>query len=180
MSRAGSRRGTRGLNRRVVLGVTRYLVRWRGQTLADDEWLRGWRTARRRWRSTTPRLLAAAPLAGLGPTPCRRLLQPAVAAAPPPAAPPPLVAPAGFRPGPRKPAGGPVLFYWPTDDWVRGTVARSSRAAGTRMSSGTTGGRRWALLWLIRSSMPLRTARGATGLDDSHDGLWDVPVTVVW
>ena len=37
------------------------------------------------------------------------------------------------------------------------------------MWSGTTGGRRWALLWLtrIRSSMPLRTARGGSG----HHGL---------
>ena len=33
----------------------------------------------------------------------------------------------------------------------------------TRMSSGTTGGRRWALFWLIRSLMPLRTAQGAGG-----------------
>ena len=28
------------LNRRQVRGVTRYLVRWRGHTSADDEWLR--------------------------------------------------------------------------------------------------------------------------------------------
>ncbi len=28
------------LNRRLVRGVTRYLVRWRGHTSADDEWLR--------------------------------------------------------------------------------------------------------------------------------------------
>ena len=28
------------LNRREVRGVTRYLVRWRGHTSADDEWLR--------------------------------------------------------------------------------------------------------------------------------------------
>ena len=28
------------LNRRTVRGVTRYLVRWRGHTSADDEWLR--------------------------------------------------------------------------------------------------------------------------------------------
>ena len=27
------------LNRRLVRGVTRYLVRWRGHTSADDEWL---------------------------------------------------------------------------------------------------------------------------------------------
>jgi hypothetical protein len=28
------------LNRRLVRGVTRYLVRWRGHSSADDEWLR--------------------------------------------------------------------------------------------------------------------------------------------
>ena len=28
------------LNRLTVRGVTRYLVRWRGHTSADDEWLR--------------------------------------------------------------------------------------------------------------------------------------------
>jgi hypothetical protein len=28
------------LNRRLVRGVMRYLVRWRGHTSADDEWLR--------------------------------------------------------------------------------------------------------------------------------------------
>ena len=28
------------LNRRVVRGVTRHLVHWRGHTSADDEWLR--------------------------------------------------------------------------------------------------------------------------------------------
>ena len=42
----------------VVRGVTRCLVRWRGQTSPDDEWRSGgwrsWHTARRRWRSTTP------------------------------------------------------------------------------------------------------------------------------
>ncbi len=27
------------LNRRLVHGVTRFLVQWRGQTSADDEWL---------------------------------------------------------------------------------------------------------------------------------------------
>ncbi len=27
------------LNRRLVRGVMRYLVRWRGHTSADDEWL---------------------------------------------------------------------------------------------------------------------------------------------
>ena len=50
---------------------------------------------------------------------------------------PPLVVPAWFRlaapsevvTGPSL-VGRPVLFYWPTDGWVRETVARRSRAAG--------------------------------------------------
>ena len=50
---------------------------------------------------------------------------------------------------------------WLGSAW-RGVVVQQ----GTSMSSGTPGrpgGRRWALLWLIRSSMPLRTARGCSG-----------------
>ena len=90
--------------------VTSYMVRWRGHTSADDEWLR---------------------LEEHCPDPA-------------------LV-------------GRPVLFYWPTDGWVRGTVARRSLAAGH--SHVVRYDRRSALgavqrLWLIRSSMPLRTARG--------------------
>ena len=65
---------------------------------------------------------------------------------------PPLVAPAGFRlaappevvslSGPAV-VGRPVLFYWPADGWVRGTVARRSRAAGH--SHVVRYDRRWAL-----------------------------------
>ena len=62
-----------------------------------------------------------------------------------------------YRPGPRGPAGAVLLANW-LGRWLGAVVSR-----GTRMSSGTTGGRRWALLWLIRSSMPLRTARGGGG-----------------
>ena len=66
--------------------------------------------------------------------------------------------------------GRPMLFTavfrdWRRADrrfsgWVRGTVVVPRC---TRMSSGTTGGRRWALFWLIRSLMPLRTAQWAGG-----------------
>ena len=47
------------LNRRTVRGVTRYLVRWRGHTSADDEWLREeelvhYRETARRWRRMMP------------------------------------------------------------------------------------------------------------------------------
>ena len=48
-----------------------------------------------------------------------------------------MVAPAGFRlPTPAKVATGPalvgrtVLYYWPGDGWVRGTMVRHSRAHG--------------------------------------------------
>ena len=58
-----------------------------------------------------------------------------------------------------------MLFYWPTNGRVRGTVARRSRAAGhshtVRYDRRSALGR--ALLWLIRCSMPLRTARGGGG-----------------
>ena len=86
--------------------------------------------------------LATAPPAGLGPRP--RLLSP--------------LSTCGARLVPSEVVTGPalvgrsVLFYWQTDGWVRGMVA-----------SGTTVGRRWALLWLIRSLMPRRTAPGGGG-----------------
>ena len=67
----------------------------------------------------------------------------------PPNAPPLVVAPAGFRlPTPAEVATGPalvgrtVLYYWPGDGWVRGTVVRHSRPLGF---SGTALGRRWVL-----------------------------------
>ena len=53
---------------------------------------------------------------------------------PPPAAPPLVVAPADFQlPTPAEVVTGPVLlgrtvlYYWPGDGWVRGTVARRSQ-----------------------------------------------------
>ena len=54
---------------RVVRGVTRYLVRWRGHPSADDEWLR-------LEELVAEYNAAAAPPSGLGPTPHPRLLQP--------------------------------------------------------------------------------------------------------
>ena len=74
-----------------------------------------------------------------------------------------LAAPSEFVTGPAL-VGRPVLFYWPTDGWVRETVARRSRAVGhshvVRYDRRSALGGVWALLWLIRSSMPLRTAPG--------------------
>ncbi len=78
-------------------GVMRYLVRWRGHTSADDEWLRAEELTHcqekvEEYNATAPRRRAA-----------RRADPAAEPAAPPPAPPPPalapaaLVPPAGFR-----------------------------------------------------------------------------------
>ena len=87
-----------------------------------------------------------------------------------PTAPPPLVAPAGFRlAAPSEVVTGlalvgrPMLVYWPTDGWVRGRWPGVVVSRATRISSGTMGGRRWTLLWLIRSAMPFARPGGAVG-----------------
>ena len=95
-------------------------------------------------------------------------------AAPPPA-PPPLVAPAGFRLAvPSEVVKGPalvgrsLLFHWPTDCWVRGTVARRSRAAGhshvVRYDRRPAVGAGRCCGSVIRSSKPLRTGGGRWSL----------------
>ena len=121
------------LNRRTVRGVTRYLVRWRGYASSDDEWLRVEEL------SHSPEKVAEDDAAAPRRTGRRATRR---AAANPPAAPPaarvpsPLAAPARFRlaaitevlSGPAF-VGRSVLFRWPAKSWVRGTVARRSRAA---------------------------------------------------
>ncbi len=59
------------LNRTEKRGVTRYLVRWRSHTSADDEWLLAeelpsWFTARRKWRSTMLRPHPVVTVVGIG------------------------------------------------------------------------------------------------------------------
>jgi hypothetical protein len=125
------------LNRRLVRGVMRYLVRWRGHTSADDEWLRAEELTHcqekvAEYNATAPRRRAA-----------RRADPAAEQAAPPPSPPPPapapaaLVPPAGFRLAASSEGltgtalvGQVVLYHWPVEGWVRGTVAARSRAAG--------------------------------------------------
>ena len=123
------------LNRRLVRGVMRYLVRWRGHTSADDEWLRAEELEHcpekvAEYDATAPRRRAA-----------RRADPTAAPSAAPPAAPPPaptpLVPPAGFRLAASSEGragaalvGQVVLYRWPMEGWVRGTVAGRSRAAG--------------------------------------------------
>jgi hypothetical protein len=130
------------LNRRAVRGVRRYLVRWRGHTSAEDEWLRLEELAHcpekvAEYDAAAPRRHAArrgGPAAPAGAPHAQDPVAPATAPAPDPA---PLVAPAGFRlADPSEVASGSalvgrtVLFRWPSEGWVRGTVARRSRAAG--------------------------------------------------
>jgi hypothetical protein len=121
------------LNRREVRGVTRYLVRWKGHTSADDEWLRReelthclekveeYDAAASRRRAA---LRGGQGSAAVAPSPV-----PAVALAYP-------LAPTGFQVA--APAdvltgaallGRPVLYRWPIEGWVLGRVARVSRAA---------------------------------------------------
>jgi hypothetical protein len=122
------------LNRRRVRGVTRYLVRWRGHTSADDEWLRTeelghcpekvaeYDAAAPRRRGARNGDSDAAPA----------VVDPAAAAGPTlPVAPP------GFRLAQSAEAlGGKalvrrlILYRWPGQGWVQGRVVRVSRAAG--------------------------------------------------
>ena len=95
------------------------------------------------WRSTTPqhrdRARAAAAHAWQSPmaSPAAAAFLAAATRPPWPAVSP--VAPAGFRLAAAAPAevatgsallGRAVLFHWPSEGWVRGTVTRRSRAAG--------------------------------------------------
>ncbi len=113
----------------------RYLVRWRGHTSADNEWLRAEELQHcqekvAEYDAMAPRRCAA-----------RRAAPAAVAAAarpaPPAPAPAPLVAPAEFRLAASSEGlvgqalvGQTVLYRWPAEGWVRDTVTARSRAAG--------------------------------------------------
>ena len=130
------------LNRRLVRGVMRYLVLWRGHTSVDDEWLRAEELAHcpekvAEYDAAAPRRRAA------------RQADPAAAPAPAPLAPPapapaPLVPPAGFRLAETSEGlagtalvGQAVLYRWPVEGWVCGTVARRSRTVGfSHMANG--------------------------------------------
>ena len=101
---------------------------------ADDEWLRPEELAH--CPEKMAEYDAAAPRRCIAPRsgPAARPMVPAPAAAPAPA---PLGAPAGFRlAAPAEVLAGAaltgqaVLYRWPDEGWVRGTVARRTRAAG--------------------------------------------------
>ena len=127
------------LNRRRGRGVTRFLVRWRGHTPADDEWLRHCRHKVAEYDAAGPRRRAGlrdapTPPAAAPPPPPSAAAQPPLAAAqatPPLAAPPLVVAPAasGCR---LALLGRTVLYYcqWPGDGWFLGMMVRCSRTQG--------------------------------------------------
>ena len=63
-----------------------------------------------------------------------------------------------------QPLPRPCRNHHEHDLWRRVRVSTRGLGSITPVSSGTTSGRHWALLWPIRASMPLRTARtGARG-----------------
>ena len=120
-------------------------VRWRGHTSADDEWLR--REELAHCQEKVAEYDAAAPRrhARHRPDPGARPANVPPAAQDPAPAPGPGPArgwaspgaPAGFRfAAPSEVLAGAalvgqaVLYRWPADGWVRGTVARRSRTAG--------------------------------------------------
>ena len=119
------------LNRREIRGVTRYLVRWRGHTSADDEWLR-----------VEELLHCPEKVAEYEASPAARPGRADAAAPPlPPASaaviPCPLLPPAGFRLalGAELRSGAAlvgawVLYLWPLEGWVAGRVRRVCRRGG--------------------------------------------------
>ena len=130
------------LNRKEKRGVTRYLVRWRGHTSADDEWLRAeelphcqekvaeYDAVVPRRRATRRATRRGGPGAGAAAVPAGREVPPSAEMSPP-------VAPAGFRLATsaevltgKALVGQSILYRWPVQGWVRGKVVRVSRAAG--------------------------------------------------
>jgi hypothetical protein len=122
------------LNRKMTRGVTRYLVRWRGHTSADDEWLRTEELVHcqekvAEYDAAAPRRRAArlgVPGAGPVVVPTALAAETALAVAPP-----------GFRLASSAEAlagkalvGRSILYWWPGQGWVQGRVVRVSRAAG--------------------------------------------------
>jgi hypothetical protein len=135
------------LNRKTTRGVTRYLVRWRGHTSADDEWLRAEELLHcpekvAEYDAAAPRRRRPGAGRRVGPTADAAAVPDGGAALPSVAA-GPLLAPAGFRlatpaHGHGEVRAGPglalvgrsILYRWPPHGWVRGRVVRTSRAVG--------------------------------------------------
>ena len=126
------------LNRRRYRGAIQYLVRWRGHAAPEDAWVRleeldHCRELVAEYDAIAPSRRAARRTAVAAPGPAPDLgHRPAVSLAIPAPAPPAgwrLATPGELVSGPAL-LGRQVLFLWPTDGWVRGTVVRLSRARG--------------------------------------------------
>ena len=121
------------LNRKEVRGVTHYLVRWRGHSSAEDEWLRAADLGHcpekvAEYEAAAPRRRAAQR---------GQVVSHPDPPAPPPGDPAPLRAPSGFRlAGPGEVCGGAalagsqVLYLWPADGWLQGRVRRVCKRPG--------------------------------------------------
>ncbi len=159
------------INRNEQRVCTRYLVRWRGHTSADDEWLRAEELGHclekaAEYDAAAPRRRGTAGRRGRGPPPPGGA---SVVIPAPTAGSTRPVAPLGFRLAPLDAAlaskvlvGLSILYRWQVQGWVQGRVVRVRRPGlpGSRMGSATPGGRpsaRWRrpLCWT-----PLRTALG--------------------
>ncbi len=157
------------LNRRLVRGVTRYLVRWRGHTSVDDEWLRA------EEQTHCLEKVAEYDAAASRRHAARRADRVAGPVAAQPAAPAPGLAaahlgpPAGFRLAAASEVltgtalvGQAVLYRWPVDGWIRGTVAGRSRKTG--FSHVVRYGRISALGSATKPSLLDAASHGPTGL----------------
>jgi hypothetical protein len=115
------------LNRKTKRGVTCYLVRWRGHTSADDEWICAEELLHCPEKVAEFEASPAACHAGAAvpappaPVPAPALLQPPVGFR--------LASAAELRAGAAV-LGAPMLYLWPTDGWVRGRVRRVCWKAG--------------------------------------------------
>ncbi len=155
-----------GLNRRLVRGVTRYLVRWRGHTSADDEWLRAEELTH--CQEKVAEYVATPPTPPRGP-PGRSCGGSGCGAARPSG--PGTSAPRVTRWFPARSSseglagtalvGQAVLYRWPVDGWVRGTVAARSRAAG--FSHVVRNGRTCALGSVVVHSLLDAASHGPAG-----------------
>ncbi len=126
------------LNRRLVRGVTRYLVLWRGHTSADDQWLRAEELTHcqekvAEYNATAPRRRAAAGPIREGsrlprrPPPRRRRRRRRPSCHPQVSGWRPRRRAWRVRPSSARPCS--TTGRW-RPGWVRGTVAARSRAAG--------------------------------------------------
>ena len=125
------------LNRRLYRGSIQYLVRWRGHAAPEDAWVRleqldHCRELVAEYDAIAPTRLTArrtavdsepVPASGGGPE------VPDTIPAPSPPAGWRFATPAELVLGPAL-VGRQVLFLWPGDGWVRGTVVRLSRTRG--------------------------------------------------